>query len=53
MTKQKKWKAVSGSIMLTDRRSVKPVGRLYILGKYLTPKESSNYLNANKRSRDV
>lgn len=40
------WKATFGFKLLPDRRKIKPIGRLYINGKYLSVKETSNYLKA-------
>jgi hypothetical protein len=46
MKSKQKWILEYGVIALPQRRAIKPIGRLFILGKYLTVEQSSNYLKA-------
>lgn len=41
-----------GVMVLPDRRPVQPTGRLFILGKYLTVEQTSNYFKAIKETTD-
>lgn len=42
-----KYKLVYGKKILPQRREIKPIGRLTILGKKLTVEQTKNYLKAS------
>jgi hypothetical protein len=52
MPNKTEWKLEYGFKELPDRREVKPIGRLFILGKYLTVEKSGRYIRALQDKND-